>query len=219
MSSLDTQPALTLGQTTSAPPTRARRRRPRLLAAGIAIVTTGALAAAWLVSATSNTIEVIRVQRPITAGQTIAREDLAVATINAGTGLATVPRDRASDIIGKRAAISLLPGQLITDSAVADQLVPATGQSMLGVTVDAAHIPSEPLEAGDVVDIVSTPNEGDDPPTEAGDSITATVVSVSAIPDTDRTVVNVVVPAAQAHTLAARAATGRVAIVVTSRER
>ena len=90
---------------------------------------------------------------------------------------------------------------------------------MVGVGLPAAQMPGEPLLAGDRVRIVATPGDqgeiGDSPPT----TIAATVVGVRVNDGNGQNVVSVLVPEGDAAELAARAATGRVALVLDSRER
>jgi hypothetical protein len=69
------------------------------------------------------------------------------------------------------------------------------------------------------VRIVDTPTTQGEPPTTAPATIAGEVASVVGPDDTGLTVVNVTVPAGQAADLAARVATGRVALVLDSRER
>ena len=81
-------------------------------------------------------------------------------------------------------------------------------------------MPGEPLLAGDRVRIVATPGDqgelGDAPPI----TIAATVVGLHPGNDENgQNVVSVLVPEDDAAELAARAATGKVALVLDSRER
>ena len=72
---------------------------------------------------------------------------------------------------------------------------------------------------GDRIRVVATPGAGGEVVDAATVTIPATVVGLHPDPDTGATVVSVQVPQAQAAELAARAATGNVAIVLDSRER
>ena len=90
---------------------------------------------------------------------------------------------------------------------------------MIVVALTPAQLPAEPLLAGDQVRIVDTPAAQGEPPRTSPASIAGEVVSTVGPDNTGRTVVNVTVPAGQAAGLAARVATGRVALVLDSRER
>jgi hypothetical protein len=80
-------------------------------------------------------------------------------------------------------------------------------------------MPSEPLYSGDSVRIVTTPGDQGEITNEDPVTVEAVVVGVSRVEETGETVVDVSVPEADAADLAARAATGRVALVLDARER
>jgi hypothetical protein len=91
--------------------------------------------------------------------------------------------------------------------------------SVVGVALPAMLLPGEPLRAGDQVRVVATPGQQGEVTDGEQRYITATVVGVYPDADSGQTVVSVQVPYDQAAELAARAATGKVAIVLDSRER
>jgi hypothetical protein len=80
-------------------------------------------------------------------------------------------------------------------------------------------MPGEPLLAGDRVLIVDTPAAGEAPPSETPSAIEATVLQTHSRAEAEQVVVDVVVPREDALDLAARVATGRIAVVLESRER
>jgi hypothetical protein len=190
-----------------------------VLAAGIALVAVGALGAAYLTQTVGNTVQVVAVARDVQAGEVIERADLAVADVSTDPALGPVPASRLAEVVGQRAAVALTAGSLLTDAAVAEQVTPASGQSLVGVALQHAQLPTEPLRAGDRVRVVDTPTSQADPPAATPDAIPAVVVSTEALDDGRQTIVNVTVPSAQAADLAARVATGRIALILDSRER
>ena len=108
---------------------------------------------------------------------------------------------------------------VMANGAVTDNLVPGEGESLVGISLTPAQMPSEPLFGGDVVRIVTTPGDQGEVTDKEPVTIEATVVGVSRVEETGETVVDVSVPEAEAADLAARAATGRVALVLDARER
>lgn len=202
-----------------APPAVRSRRRPAVLAAGIALVAVGALGAAYLAQAVGQTVPVVAVARDVGAGDVIERADLTIANVSSDPALSPIPAAALAGLVGQRAAVALTAGSLLTDAAVTDQLLPAAGQSLVGVALTAAQLPAEPLRAGDRVRIVDTPVSQGEPPATTPDSITGEVVSVSGPDQAGLIVVNVTLPSGQAAGLAARVATGRVALVLDSRAR
>ena len=81
------------------------------------------------------------------------------------------------------------------------------------------RLPGEPLLVGDRVRVVATPGASGE--VTAGEPVTiaATVVGVRVNDENGQSVVSVQVPQGDAAELAARAATGNVALVLDSRER
>jgi hypothetical protein len=195
------------------------RRRPGLLAAGVALVALGALAAAYLTQVVGNTVPVVAVVQTVRAGEVIARADLAVANVAADPALAPVPAARLDSFVGQRAAVDLSAGSLLTEQAVTDEVVPAAGQSMVGVALTSAQLPAAVLQPGDRVRVVDTPTAQGEPPATTPTTIPGEVASVVGPDDTGLTVVNLLVTDDRAADLAARVATGRVALVLDSRER
>jgi hypothetical protein len=90
---------------------------------------------------------------------------------------------------------------------------------VVGVALPASLLPGEPLRAGDQVRVVATPGQQGEVTDGKQRAITATVVGVYPDADSGQTVVSVQVPFDEAAELAARSATGKVALVLDSRER
>lgn len=195
------------------------RRRSGVLAAGVALVVVGALGAAYLTQLVGDTVEVVAVARDVLPGEIIERADLTVADVNTDPALSPVSASRLSELVGQRAAVALTAGSLLTGAAVTEQVLPAAGQSLVGVALQTAQLPAEPLRAGDRIRIVDTPPSQAEPPAATPQTISAVVVSTAAPDASGQTIVNVTVPSDQAADLAARVATGRIALILDSRER
>lgn len=195
------------------------RRRTGVLAAGVTLVAVGALGAAALTQAVGDTVQVVAVARDVQPGEVIERADLTVADVSTDPALDPVLAARLPELVGQRAAFALPAGSLLTDAAVTGQVLPAAGQSLVGVALQPTQLPAEPLLAGDRIRIVDTPASQDEPPTSTPQTIPGVVVSTAAPDDGGLTIVNVTVPSGQAADLAARVATGRIALILDTRER
>ncbi|NNM46991.1 hypothetical protein HJG52_13360 [Knoellia sp. DB2414S] len=195
------------------------RRRPVLVAASIAAVILGALLGAWAWSSTSNTHEVVALRQTVTRGETITQGDLMTVQVGLDPALRTIPGDRMSSLVGQRAAMDMAAGSLITGENVTKKVLPAEGMSVVGVALPPSLMPGEALLAGDRVRIIATPGQQGDVGQEPPASIAATVVGLYPNAENGQTVVSLEVPEGQAAELAARAATGKVALVLDSRER
>lgn len=196
-----------------------RRRRPWIFALCAALVAAGALGSAFAFTFVNDTQDVLVVSRDIKRGETIEAGHLAVVRVGVDPALTPVPASQRAELEGIRAAVDLWAGSLLTEQSVTDQLVPREGESLVGISLTPAQMPSEPLFGGDAVRIVTTPGDQGEITDEEPVTIEATVVGVNRVEETGETVVDVSVPEREAADLAARAATGRVALVLDARER
>ncbi|GAB7036003.1 SAF domain-containing protein [Streptomyces sp. NPDC021749] len=201
---------------TTAPPVK-RERRWSVAALCIVLAVLAGLGAAAAVSSASDRAKVLAVARDVPAGQALTEADLTVAEVSADAALSPVPGSQMSRIVGKRTAVDLRKGGLLTTS----QLTAGSGlgddRQQVGVQVKRGQAPDGTLMAGDKVLAVLTPAAGDSgssskssgpPPT-----ISASVVSVSRPDATGTVVVNLAVESTDGPTLATRAAAGRIALV------
>ena len=207
------------GGQASVPPAPKLRRRPVLVAASMAAVVLGALLGAWTWSTTSNTHEVVALRQTVTRGETIAQGDLMTVQVGLDPALKTVSGDRLGSLVGQRAAMDMAAGSLVTPADVTTKVLPGKGMSVVGVALPPSLMPGERLLAGDQVRVVATPGQQGDVGPEPPEAISATVVGFHPDGANGQTVVSLEVPQEQAAELAARAATGKVALVLDSRER
>ncbi len=196
-----------------------QRRRPLVFALCAVLVAAGALGAAFAFTSVNDTQEVVVVNRDIARGEMIEPGDLSVVRLGVDPALTPISGDQKSSVEGSRAAVDLWAGTLLSERHFTESLVPGAGESLVGVSLTTAQMPSEPLYSGDSVRIVSTPGDQGEVTDEDPVTIGATVVGVSRVVETGETVVNVSVPQVESADLAARAATGRVALVLDARER
>jgi SAF domain len=196
------------------------RRRPALVAASVAAIALGALLAAWAYTGGSSAQPVLAVRTTVHRGELITASDLMTARISVDPALKPLPGSAAGAVVGKRAAMDLAAGGLVTADAVTSAVVPAKGMSVVGVSLPPALMPATPLQSGDLVRIVATPGaQGEVAAGSTPVSIEASVVGVRGGGDNGQVVVDVLVSHDQGAELAAQAATGKVALVLDSRER
>jgi flagella basal body P-ring formation protein FlgA len=210
-------PATAAGGVIAPPPKL--RRRPLLVVASVAAVCFGGLLGVWAYTSVTTAQEVVAVRTTIQRGTLISREDLVTARIGVDPALNPIPAAQLDGVVGQRAAMDLPTGGLVTQDSITATVVPAQDMSVVGVAVPAALLPGEPLRSGDQVRVVATPGQQGEVTDDEQRSIAATVVGVYPDVDSGQTVVSVQVPYDQAAELAARAATGKVAMVLDSRER
>jgi hypothetical protein len=196
-------------------PTKSRRRT-WMIALGIAIVLIGGLFTWYLTTTTSRTVSVLTTSSDVERGQQITDKDLTTITVAGGQNVDAVPAKDAKDVIGKVAAVDLPAGSLLTSSNVIDTLPVPSGDSIVGIALNANQLPAYPLKAGDKVRLVDTPVAQGEPPTSDPQTYNATVFTTRLDEKNQVTVVDVVVPEREAAAIAARAATQRVSLVLDS---
>lgn len=192
------------------------RRRPALVVAGVIVTALGCLLGAWAWSATTNTQEVLAARDTIHRGEVIKAEDIQRIRISADPALTPLPASAYDDVIGQRAALDMAAGGVLTSESTADEPLPPQGQSIVGISLTPAQVPGMPLYGGDEVRIIVTPGDNGEAPANSPQFTVAEVVGTYMDETTGNTVVNVLVPYADAGVLAARAATGNVALVLDS---
>lgn len=196
-------------------PTRARRR-PAVIALGLALVALGILASVYLTTRLGETNQVLAVGADVDRGEQIT--DAALITVDLPVGpthLRPVDAAKFEEVKGQYASVDLPAGSLLTEKSYVAALTPGEGRSVVGVSLAPNQMPARtPLEPGDRVRIIETPVTGGDAPVEEPFAIPAVVAGVEDAEIGDQTVVDVEVPHGQAAALAARAATGRVALVL-----
>jgi SAF domain len=194
------------------------RRRPAVIFGSVAALLMGAVAGVWLWLSSTSAVEVVAARTTVARGAIISAADLVTVRIGVDPAVQAIPASQAASLVGKRAALDISAGGLVTRADVADQVVPGKGMTLVGLSLGVGLLPSSPLRNGDQVRIVRAP-AGQEAATGTPVVIAATVVAASQTRDGQATLVDVLVPSADAPGLAAEASAGKVALVLDSRER
>lgn len=211
-----TDPTATAAASTTFTPPPKLRRRPGLVAGGVAAICSGALLAVWAWTSTTHTEEVLAARDTIHRGDVITAGDIQRVRISGDRALRPLPASAYDSVIGQRAALDVSAGGLLTAETTTDEALPPEGQSIVGVSLTAAQAPALPLRGGDRVRVVVTPGENGSDPAGAPQFSVAEVVDTRTDETTGNIVVDVLIPYADASVLASRAATGNVALVLDS---
>lgn len=208
----------------SAPPKA--RRRWGLFAAMVLVVCLGVLGNVWLHAATTSATQVVAARSTIPRGALITADDLMSVRVEVDPTVHTVPAADLASLIGKRAALDVAAGSLLTPEATSEVNIPADGYSLVGVGVAQALMPGTQLLAGDKIRLVAaTADPVAAAAANSADPVSIAAVVVGAQAGTDptvagsQTIITVQVPTADAARLAAIASTGKVAVVLDSRDR
>lgn len=194
------------------------RRRPALVALGVALVAIGGVTSARLVTDASGRTAVLAVAHDIPVGATITSSDLATAHFGHDPHLTPIAAGAESTVVGKVAAVTLRAGSLLTAADVTSASIPGAGHQLVGVALKPGQLPARALVAGARVLVVATPGQAGT--TATGDQqgtsqqpIPAVVVDVSAPAADETVVVDLSVATGDGPTVAAIASTGNVALV------
>lgn len=134
----------------------ASRRRTGVLAGSVVVVTAcGALFASAYLKA-SHQVPVLAVARAVPQGSPVEPRDLAVVHISSSGRLLPVPSTDASRVVGRRAAVALVPGSLLTMGDISGAGSVPRGLAVVGVAVKPSQIPAEGVVSGEAVDVVLT---------------------------------------------------------------
>ncbi|MBM0204953.1 SAF domain-containing protein [Micromonospora sp. NPDC051227] len=200
------------------PPTvvRQRRVRPGLLGLAVLLIALGGLGAAFAVTSVRATGSYLAVARPVEVGREISAADLVTVQVAGGQGLRPVPAARLDEVVGKRAAVALLPGTLLTLGQVTDDPLLGPGQQQIALGLKTAQVPARELHPGDKVLLVSTPdsNADEDTPAAAGTRFAATVIDMVS-PANDDKVLYLALLTRDVPAVVALAAQERLAVVLT----
>ncbi|MET8529496.1 SAF domain-containing protein [Micromonospora sp. NPDC005172] len=138
---------------------RQRRVRPGLLGLAVLLIALGGLGAAFAVTSVRATGSYLAVARPVEVGREISAADLITVQVAGGQGLRPVPAGRLDEVVGKRAAVALVPGTLLTLGQITDDPLLGPGQQQIALGLKTAQVPARQLHPGDKVLLVSTPDD------------------------------------------------------------
>ncbi len=195
------------------------QRRPMVALISAALVVLGAVLSVWAYSSVGNAQEVVAARTDVARGEVITADALQVVRVGVDPVLQVVPASGLDDLVGQRAATDLKAGQLVVPSAVSAEVVPHAGFSAAGLSLASGQLPADTLVPGDPIRVVSTPGTQGEVDADDLKVFTGTVVSIAPVDASGNVAVVVEVQADQAAELAARAATGKLAVVLDARER
>ncbi|MEV0939212.1 SAF domain-containing protein [Micromonospora wenchangensis] len=198
-----------------APPkvVRQRRTRPGLLGLAVLLIALGGLGAAFAVTSVRATGSYLAIARPVEVGRILTADDLVSVQVSGGAGLSPVPTKKRDEVVGKRAAVSLVPGSLLTMAQLTDAPLLGQGQQQIALGLEPSKVPARKLHPGDKVLLVSTPDEDSDN-SPSSTRFTATVID-TLTPENDDVVIYLALAVRDVPAVVALAAQERIALVLT----
>lgn len=183
------------------------------------MVLCGAIGVTWLLNGMTDRTDVLAVARDVRVGQKITAEDLRVVALPDDPALHPIEASERDSIVGQRASARLVAGSLLTEGQLAGGGDLREGEELVAVEVKRGMAPVEALEVNDTVRIVTAQEEGTKPSgtEKPAEEVTGRVVKVGQPDTSGNTVVQIAVPQASSSTVAARATSGDVALVLASK--
>jgi Flp pilus assembly protein CpaB len=132
------------------------RRNTPLIAIGVLLMVGFGLAAAVVNVNAAHRTAVLAVARPVAAGQVIHQGDLSTVRISVDKTLRPIPAAQSSSVVGRSAAVPLVPGALLTRGQIADSSRLPKGKVVIGLALKAGQLPTESMRPGDQVLAVAT---------------------------------------------------------------
>ena len=126
----------------------------------VVVVFVSVAAFAELYSASNHQTPVLVTTRTIQQGQPITGDALGQAGAALSGGVTPIPVSEAPELSGKRAAVTIPAGTLLTPADVTVAEPVATGDAVVGLALKEGQLPASGVEAGDQVMIVQTASPG-----------------------------------------------------------
>ncbi|MEU1264557.1 SAF domain-containing protein [Streptomyces cellulosae] len=180
-----------------------------MIALSLALIAAGGAGVSVLLFQVGDRTEVVTVIRDVEVGQVLTEQDLGKASVALDPAVNAVRADEMESVVGKRAAVELKPGSLLSPSQVTKDSLMKAGEQLVPIGLKPEQVPATALVPGQKVQLVHVPAQGVvDPgrePDKAGpQSIAGRVVKASkAAPGTGVVVVDVATTAEAGPTAAA----------------
>jgi hypothetical protein len=201
-------------------PVPPRERKPAMAALAVLLIVGGALVSAYLVTVSGQRVPVIRIARPVAAGQRVPLAALEETRISATGGLDTIPWKDRGRVAQTYATVNLVPGALLTNGMIGTDAAIAKGTVVVGLALKPGQLPAGGLRPGDRVALYAVAGENGQNGGTAGAVLApaATVFDVvrpgRSDVESDQVQVSVAVPTGQAAAVTQAASAGAVAVVV-----
>jgi Flp pilus assembly protein CpaB len=167
----------------------------------------------WFYAQAGAKVPVLVAARDIPAGHVIAAADL--KTVNVSGGVTAVAGNHMSEVVGRTAAVEILPQTPVQLAMVASRSSLSPSQALVGVAEAPGQIPSAGLVPGDQVQVLELPQKSASLSSVSSPVLaTATVFDVRGNPSvTGGTLLTLVAPRSAVYPITAASDAGLVALV------
>lgn len=228
---IESEPAVARAPIVAAPSTRTQRRPLLAVLAGLLILL-GAAGGALVFMTMGSTVEAVSARVPVARGEVMTQDMFTTVEIAPNQQLSYIGADDLPGLLGKRAAHDVAAGSLVGPEAGVEAMVPATGRTVVGLSLPPGAEPAIPLSVGDRVRVILTEpayacaaGEASSLDSDSGAVVCSVdvvipgvVVATARDEASGQVTVSVDVAEADAPRTAAAAALGRAALVLDSRD-
>ncbi|WP_240798761.1 MULTISPECIES: SAF domain-containing protein [Streptomyces] len=190
-----------------------------MIALSLALIAAGGAGVAVLLLQVGDRTDVLTVARDVPVGQVLTEDDLGKASLALDPAVKAVGAGDLKSVVGKRAAVELKPGSLLSPSQVTKDNLVKAGEQLVPIGLDPDQIPATALVPGQKVKLVHVPAQGsadtDKTSGAAPQTLDGRVVKASgSAPGTGIVVVDVATAATDGPTAAAWEAAGTLRLVL-----
>ncbi|WP_239771654.1 SAF domain-containing protein [Streptomyces sp. CL12-4] len=191
-----------------------------MIALSLALIAAGGAGVAVLLLQVGDRTDVVTVVRDVQVGQVLTEQDLGKASVALDPAVKAVRADDVESVVGKRAAVELKPGSLLSPSQVTEDSLVKAGEQLVPIGLKPEQVPATALVPGQKVQLVHVPAQGAMDTAKETDggapkSIAGRVVKAStAAPGTGVVVVDVATSADDGPTAAAWMSAGALRLVL-----
>jgi hypothetical protein len=192
-----------------------------MIALSLALIAAGGTGVAVLMLQVGHRTQVVTVVRDVQVGQVLTEQDLGRASISLDPAVKTVKADDLGSVVGKRAAVELKPGSLLTASQVTKDSLVKAGEQLVPIGLKPEQVPATELVPGQKVQLVHVPAQGETAKAfgTAPESIAGRVVKASkAAPGTGIVVVDIATSANDGPTVASWVSSSTLRLVLDAQD-
>ncbi|GGJ52174.1 hypothetical protein [Streptomyces brasiliensis] len=140
-------------------PTAPRERKPALAALAVLLILVGALGATTLVLRAGDRIEVIKVTKPIEAGESVSDSNVTSVMVAADDSIDYVKWDQLATLKTLKAKSTIYQGTVVVGQMFAGGSSLPAGKASVGVALKEGQYPAD-IKAGDTVAVYNVDSSG-----------------------------------------------------------
>jgi hypothetical protein len=190
-----------LGAASERLPKSNKVRRPVMALASTVLIFASIAIFAGLYANAGHRVPIVAVVQPVHQGQRISVADLGEVEASISGSVRPIPYSAVSSVVGKEAAVALVPGSILTTADISNASGIPVGKAIVGVALKAGQLPSAGVVPGEQVMLIQTGLPGSPAPTFPSSSPSGSSSSAGSTSSQPSTV-GVLVPRAEVYDVA-----------------